>query len=210
MCLAGMQQLKLMNVVHNDVDVRATGVDQVLVSTTPDRRASSLGQLVVRDGDTVAVDCVAVGGCPPPSVVLRLGQRDVSDLFTTVVERSLAGKRRSMRRVHYDVVKRHRTVAGLSATTAHDGLTTSSSVIEQWLDSARQLPTTVVHYDVVKRHRTVAGLSATTAHDGLTLRCLATVPGFAPLSVGLRLIVLCNYTQMLHVYFIIQLSELFV
>lgn len=164
MCLAGMQQLQLMNAVDNDVDVTATGVEQVLVSTTPDRRASSLGQLVVRDGDTVAVDCVAVGGCPPPSVVLRLGQRDVSDLFTTVVERSLAGERRSMRRVHYDVVKRHRTVAGLSATTAH---------------------------------------------DGLTLRCLATVPGFAPLSVGLRLIVLCNYTQMLHVYFMIQLSELF-
>jgi len=141
-----MQQLKLMHLAHNDVK---DGEEQVLVSTTPDRRASALGQLVVRDGDPVAVDCVAVGGCPPPSVVLRLGRRDVSDLFITGVDRSLSGKRRSMRRVHYSVVKRHRTVDGLAAKTAY---------------------------------------------DGLTLRCLATVPGFGQLSVGLRLTVLCNYT----------------
>ena len=133
-----MLQLKL---IHDDVN---DGVQRVLVSTTPGRRASSLGQLVVRDGDAVAVDCVAVGGCPPPSAILRLGLRDVTDLFSTSVNRSLSGKRRSMRQVHYVVVKRHRA------------------------------------------------LTATTAYDGLTLRCLATVPGFGPLSVGLRLTVLCN------------------
>lgn len=120
----------------------------------------SLGQLVVRDGDVVAVDCVAVGGCPPASVVMRLGRREVSDLFTTVVDRSLSGKRRSMRRVEFSVVRRHREVAGLTATTAH---------------------------------------------DGLTLRCLATVSGSAPLSVGLRLTVLCKHrpstSSVLHISF---------
>ena len=145
-----MQQLKLMHVVHNDM---TDGVQRALVSTTPDRRASSSGQLVVRDGDPVAVDCVAIGGCPPPSVVLRLGRRDITDLFTTSVKRSLSGQRRSMRRVHFIVVKRHRPVAGLTATTAY---------------------------------------------DGLTLRCLATVPGFGPLSVGLRLTVLCRHTSIHH------------
>ena len=120
MCSAGMRQLKLMHVVHNDV---MDGMQRLLVSTTPDRRASSLGQLVVRDGHVVAVDCVADGGCPPPSVVLQLGGRDITDLFTTSVDRSLSGERRSMRRVHSSVVKRHRPVAGLRATTAYDGLT---------------------------------------------------------------------------------------
>jgi len=151
-----MQQLKLLHVVHSDVhsDVKDVATQKhVLVSTTPDRRASSLGQLVVREGDIVAVDCVAVGGCPPASVILRLGDRDVTHLFTTSVDRSLAGKHRSTRRVLYVVVKRHRTVTGLTATTAV---------------------------------------------DGLTLRCLATVPGYGPLSVGLRLTVLCNYTWILH------------
>ena len=140
-----MQQLKLVNFVHHDGTT--DDEQQLLVSTTPDRRVSSLGQIIVRSGDAIAVDCVAAGGCPPPSVVLRLGRRDVTDLFATGVDRRLSGNRRSMRRVHYSVVKRHRLVDGLTATTAH---------------------------------------------DGLTLRCLATVPGFGPLSVGLRLTVLCN------------------
>jgi len=152
-----MQQLKLMHVVHEGM---SDGVGRVLVSTTPDRRASSLGQLVVRAGETVAVDCIAVGGCPPPSVVLRLGRRDVTDLFTTSVDQSLSGKRRSMRRVDYSVVRRHQAVAGLTAT--------------------------------------VAGLTATIDYDGLTLRCLAAVPGFGPLSVGLRLTVLCTYSLISH------------
>jgi len=118
---------------------------------------------VVRDGDVVAVDCVAVGGCPPASVVLRLGRRDVSDLFATSVDLTLSGQRRSMRRVQFSVVKRHRPVAGLTATTAY---------------------------------------------DGLTLRCLATLPGFGALSVGLRLTVLCKHTPSnLHILHLV-LSEL--
>jgi len=121
-------------------------VERVLVSSSADRRSTSLGELVVRDGDAVLVDCVAVGGCPPPSVAVRLGRRDVDDLFATGVERSLSGQRRGMRAVHYRVVRRHRR------------------------------------------------LTATTAYDGLTLRCLATVPGFGPLSVGLRLTILCIQT----------------
>jgi len=142
---AGMQQLKLTRVTPND-----TLKDGVLVSTTPGRRSSSLGQLVVRDGDHIAVDCIAVGGCPPPSVVVQMGSRDVTDLFATEVARVLSGRRRGMRRVQYRVVKRHRA------------------------------------------------LTATTSHDGLTLRCLATVPGFGPLSVGLRLTVRCKHACVLH------------
>ena len=145
-CSAGMQQLKLVHVVHDDV---AGSVERVLVSSSPERRASSLGELVVRDGDAVIVDCVAVGGCPPPSVVVRLGRRQVDDLFMTEVDRSLSGQRRGLRAVHYRVARRH--------------------------------------------HQ----LTASTAYDGLTLRCLATVPGFGPLSVGLRLTVLCNHARIL-------------
>jgi len=141
-----MQQLKLVHVVDDD-DV-TDSVERVLATSTPDRRASSLGELVVRDGAPVAVQCVAVGGCPPPSVVVRLGRRDVDELFSAAgVERSLSGQRRGMRAVRYRVVRRQRRLA------------------------------------------------ATTAHDGLTLRCLATVPGFGPLSVGLRLTVLCKHVR---------------
>jgi len=149
-CSAAMQRLQLMHVVHDDVK---NGVKRVLATTTADRRASPLGQLVVRDGDTIAVDCIAVGGCPPASVVLRLGRRDITDLFTTSVDLSLSGQRRSMRRVHFNVVKRHRPVARLTARTTY---------------------------------------------DGLTLRCLATVPGFGPLSVGMQLTVLCKRSTILH------------
>jgi len=144
MCLAGMQQLKLMHAARDD---SKAGFERDVVSTSADSRSSSLGQMVVRDGDAVVVDCIAVGGCPPPLVVLRLGRRDITDLFTTHVDRSLSGKRRGSRRVQYRVVKRRRQVHGLTATKAY---------------------------------------------DGLMLRCLATVPGFAPLSVALRLTVLCK------------------
>jgi len=141
-CSAGVQQLKLVQVVRDDVE-------QVLVSTTSERRSSSFNQLVVRDGDVVSVDCVAAGACPPPSVVIRLGQRDVSDLFSTSVRRSLSGQLRGMRRVQYRVFKHRRKVGGLRASITY---------------------------------------------DGLALRCLATVPGFAPLSVALQLIVFCNHS----------------
>jgi len=124
-------QLKLIHVADDDGDgVGVGGVTQrVLASSSPERRASSLpADLVVRDGAPVAVDCVAVGGCPsasprgrrlsptsprgggcpPASVFLRLGRRDVDELFSTGVERSLTGERRGMRAVNYRVVRRHR------------------------------------------------------------------------------------------------------
>lgn len=71
-------------------------------SSSRQSTSSSLGQIVIDEGQTLPIECIAVGGNPPPSITVRLGRRDITDLFVTSRNATLLGNQRAMRTVrHY-------------------------------------------------------------------------------------------------------------
>ena len=115
----------------------------------------SLGQIVIEEGQPLLVECLAFGGSPQPMIDVKIGRRDVTDLFVMSNNVTLTGTQRAMRPVRHCVSAvprdarhdQHQRLSGsqLIIRAADDGLIVRCDATVSGLESVSAAARLVVH-----------------------------------------------------------------